>query len=94
MEISAYRFIYFGAQVICASTNSWHLKVSVISVIESFDCNLLATAAMSEGVESCIYYLRIRGYHVHKEVWSAAVGETLACCRETTNLIDPYAEKN
>ena len=41
--------------------------------------------------ESCIYYSKIRGYHVYKEVWSAVVGETLACHRETRNLIDPYA---
>ena len=27
---------------------------------------------------------------VYKEVWSAVVGETLACHRETRNLIDPY----
>ena len=41
--------------------------------------------------ESCIYYSKIRGYHVYKEVWSAVVGETLAGHRETRNLIDPYA---
>ena len=41
--------------------------------------------------ENCIYYSKIRGYHVYKEVWSAVVGETLACHRETRNLIDPYA---
>ena len=29
--------------------------------------------------------------YVYKEVWSAVVGETLACHRETRNLIDPYA---
>ena len=37
-----------------------------------------------------VYYSKIRGYHVYKEVWSAVVGETLACHRETRNLIDPY----
>ena len=46
---------------------------------------------MSEGAESCIYYSKIRGYHVYKEIWSAVVGETLECRMETSNLIDPYA---
>ena len=29
--------------------------------------------------------------YVYKEVWLAVVGETLACHRETMNLIDSYA---
>ena len=29
----------------------------------------------------------IRGYHVHKDVWTAAVGETLVCQREPKNAI-------
>ena len=36
----------------------------------------------------------VRGYHVHhvyQEVWWAAVGEDLACDRETSNERDRYA---
>ena len=32
----------------------------------------------------------IRGYHVYKDVWTAAVGETLVCQREPENAIDIY----
>lgn len=35
--------------------------------------------------------LCIRGYHVYQQIWSAAVGEVLSCCREPTNLRDRYA---
>ena len=33
----------------------------------------------------------IRGYHVYKEVWEAAVGEALVCEREPENASDRYA---
>ncbi len=33
----------------------------------------------------------IRGYHVYKEVWEAAVGKTLMCEREPRNALDRYA---
>ena len=33
----------------------------------------------------------IRGYHVYKEVWEAAVGESLVCEREPKNASDRYA---
>jgi len=31
----------------------------------------------SEGTNSCIYYSKIRGYHVYQETWMASVGEIL-----------------
>ena len=31
----------------------------------------------------------VRGYHVYKDTWAAAIGEVFACSREPTN-----AEKN
>ena len=34
---------------------------------------------------------RVRGYHVYKEVWAAAVGEELICEREPDNASDRYA---
>ena len=33
----------------------------------------------------------IRGYHVYKEVWEAALGEELACEREPHNVHDRYS---
>lgn len=33
----------------------------------------------------------IRGYHVYKEIWSATLGETLVCSRETDNYHDRFA---
>ena len=33
----------------------------------------------------------VRGYHVYKDVWSAALGEQLSCQREPTNTRDPFA---
>ena len=33
----------------------------------------------------------IRGYHVYKDVWEAAIGEVLVCHREPTNATDRYA---
>ena len=37
-------------------------------------------------MESCV-----RGYHVYKDVWNAALGEELQCQRETGNSSDLYA---
>ena len=33
----------------------------------------------------------VRGYHVYKEIWCAAVGEELSCIREVENYSDPFA---
>ena len=33
----------------------------------------------------------VRGYHVHKDIWAASVGEHLPCRRETTNLADRFS---
>ncbi len=33
----------------------------------------------------------VRGYHVYREVWEAAVGEILVCEREPDNVSDRYA---
>ena len=37
-------------------------------------------------VPSCV-----RGYHVYKDIWAAAVEELLTCSREPTNASDRYA---
>ena len=39
---------------------------------------------------TCVYHSKIRGYHIYKEIWTATIGETLSCRRETDNLMDPY----
>ena len=33
----------------------------------------------------------VRGYHVYKDIWAAAIGEELVCGREPTNMADRYA---
>ena len=33
----------------------------------------------------------IRGYHIHKEVWEASLGETMVCAIESGNAFDPFA---
>ena len=33
----------------------------------------------------------VRGYHIYKEEWEAAVDEELKCEREKNNVKDPYA---
>ena len=33
----------------------------------------------------------IRGYHIYKDIWTAAVREILVCRRETDNLHDRFA---
>ena len=35
--------------------------------------------------------LCVRGYHVYREIWEAAVGEVLICERESRNAKDGYA---
>ena len=34
----------------------------------------------------------VRGYHVYKDVWEAAIGEELSCKRELENHQDPFAD--
>ena len=38
--------------------------------------------------ESCV-----RGYHIYRELWEAAIGENLACQRECGNATDAYAAR-
>ena len=40
-----------------------------------------------------VYELRwsVRGYHVYREIWEAALAEVLTCVRETENVSDRYA---
>ena len=42
-------------------------------------------------LETCERPLCIRGYHIYKEIWTAAIGEVLPCEREPTNPEDRYA---
>ena len=44
-------------------------------------------------MEKCSFSLEamVRGYHVYRSVWEAAIGEELMCVREVGNRTDPYA---
>ena len=33
----------------------------------------------------------VRGYNVHKDIWTAVVGEEFSCKRETSNSSNPFA---
>ena len=41
--------------------------------------------------KSHIIEAMVRGYHVYKEIWCAAVGEELSCIREMKSYCDPFA---
>ena len=41
--------------------------------------------------EELVIELCVRGYHVYKDIWEAAIGEELPCERETRNTNDRYA---
>ena len=34
----------------------------------------------------------VRGYHIYKDVWDAAINEELSCQREADNYTDPFAD--
>jgi len=42
-------------------------------------------------MESYSIHTSVRGYHVYKDVWEAALGQLLPCQREPGNIHDPYA---
>ena len=48
-------------------------------------------SSATHDIVNCVYHSKIRGYHIYKEIWMAAIGEPLSCRRETGNLMDPYA---
>ena len=35
----------------------------------------------------------VRGYHVYKDIWAAAIGEVLVCSREPTNIGKTFVVK-
>ena len=34
----------------------------------------------------------VRGYHIHRDIWRAVVGEEFSCKREINSTFDPFAE--
>ena len=59
--------------------------------------NLSRKAGMGVRVNGCVYMAEtevrscVRGYHVYKDIWTTAIGETLICSREPSNTSDRYA---
>ena len=47
--------------------------------------------ACRAAMETIERYMVIRGFHVYKTIWDAAIGETLRCKREKDNNSDRYA---
>ena len=46
---------------------------------------------MSDDLDSCTYFMVIRGYHIYKEVWTGILGKLLQCRREMSNPCDSFA---
>ena len=46
---------------------------------------------MSEDLDSCTYFMVIRGFHFYKEVWTGTLGKILQCRREMSNPCGPFA---
>ena len=62
--------------------------VYLILLLVRTDWSLARRAKMVDEVEiPCC----VRGYHVYRDIWEAAVGEVLMCHREPTNSSDRYA---
>ena len=53
--------------------------------------DIMAYADLGAGSALFTVEAMVRGYHVYKDVWSAALGEQLSCQREPTNTSDPFA---
>ena len=51
----------------------------------------IATHKDCRRMESYSIHTSVRGYHVYKDVWEAALGQLLPCQREPGNTHDPYA---
>ena len=64
----------------------WHMDVRRGKLEQGEECTERVTA-MEEFFERNCY---TQGYHVYKEVWGAAVGESVTCEREPENASDRY----
>ena len=70
------------------------IHVSTV-VWEIFVQLLLLKFSTGQGTCACISWMEaferdccIRGYHVYKEIWQAAIGEELECDKEPDNSCD------
>ena len=61
------------------------VHVDIMAACSSADLGAGAAVTDSFTVEAMV-----RGYHVYKDVWSAALGEQLSCQREPTNTRYPF----
>ena len=70
------------------ATSTWLRQESVIYTIVSLAWlnRQIEMACRGEKEVTCC----VRGYHVYKDIWAAAIGEELVCGREPTNMADRY----
>jgi len=63
------------------------------SLIISLDTWKLTAVGLKTEVIMDSYTMEsvVQGYHIYKEIWSASIGMSLGCERETFNPSDPYA---
>ena len=46
---------------------------------------------MSDNLDSCMYFMAIRSYHIYKEVCTGTLGKLLQCRREMSDPCNPFA---
>ena len=66
-----------------------------MKILQHSVCNSVARAGVRKKVTAMEEFFGrkccIRGYHIYKEVWEAAVGESLECERDPENASNRYA---
>ena len=74
--------MYENIFTICA----WWALIEKVALRAMLNRQIEMACHGEKEVTSCV-----RGYHVYKDIWAAAIGEEQVCDREPTNMADRYA---
>ena len=61
-------------------------RQTIINLLTGTRGRILNGGCCEHKAASCI-----RGYHIYRDIWTAAIGEELDCVRESGNIRDRYA---